>query len=87
LQSRYYFDKKGRIESFPSDPRMENGSVTVTQGVRIEAVAKYIHFFSVFDVSHYHRQKYYFTYQVRIMVDPEFKQRHLAQGGEPFLKC
>jgi hypothetical protein len=30
LRHRYYFDKKGRIESFPSDPRLEGGSVTVT---------------------------------------------------------
>jgi hypothetical protein len=66
LNSRYYFDKKGRIEWFPSDPRREHGSITVTKGVKIEASAKYIHYFSTFDRAHYHQTRFYFVYQIRI---------------------
>ena len=41
---------------------MEHGSVTITKGVRVEAVAKYVHFFSVFDTNYYSKARYYFTY-------------------------
>lgn len=49
----------------------EGGSVCVTNRVKVEAVAKYIHFFSVFDTNHYQRPKYYFAYQIRIQVVPK----------------
>ncbi len=62
-----------RIEPFPENPLHENGSVTITNGIKIEAVARYIDFFSVFDQQYYARPKYYFTYQIRISVDPGFE--------------
>ena len=65
LSSRYYsYLPRNRLEAFPANPLSQYGSVTVSNenGVRIEAVAHYIHFFSVFDANYYSRQKYYFTY-------------------------
>ena len=51
LSTNWYFDRREEIESFPNDPLSQGayGSVTVTNGVKIEAVAKYIHIFSAFD--------------------------------------
>ena len=51
--------------------------------MRIEAVAQYVHFFSVFDQTYHHKPKYYFTYQVRIDVDPEY----LKENGGNFYEC
>ena len=54
---------------------MQHGSTTVTRGVKIEAVANYVHFFSVFDRDYYDEKeaRYYFTYQIRISVDDDFE--------------
>ena len=58
------------IQTFPRDPTSQYGGVAITEGVRVEAVAQYIHFFSTFDQTHYHNPKKYFAYQIRISVDP-----------------
>ena len=67
LTSDYFFNGRGTIEGFCGKPELARGSVTVTNGVRIEAVAKYVHHFSQFDDdSIMNRSQYFFTYQVRI---------------------
>ena len=38
LKANWYYSKRGTIEFFPADPRTNRGSVTITNGVRIEAV-------------------------------------------------
>jgi hypothetical protein len=48
LQSDYFFEGRGSIEGFCGKPLLARGSVTVTNGVKIEAVAKYVHHFSQF---------------------------------------
>jgi len=58
VESDFYSTLKGRIEGFPRDPTSFNGSRTVTHGVCIEAVAKYIHFCSRFGPD----PLYYFAY-------------------------
>jgi hypothetical protein len=62
VESDFYSTLKGRIEGFPRDPASFKGSTTVTEGVCIEAVAKYIHFCSRFGPE----PLYYFAYQIRI---------------------
>jgi hypothetical protein len=69
LKSQYFFNKKGYIEGFPSDPRMQNGSISVENGIKVEASGYYIHFFSTFDRNYYANTRYYFVYQVRISFD------------------
>ena len=69
LKSEYFFNKKGMIEGFPSDPRAQNGSISVEHGVKVEASGYYIHFFSTFDRNYYANTRYYFAYQVRISID------------------
>jgi len=58
VESNFYSTLKGRIEGFPRVPASFNGSTTVTKGVCIEAVAKYIHFCSRFGPE----PLYYFAY-------------------------
>ena len=66
VETEYYSTLRGKIEGFPRDPTVWGGSATTTNGVRIEAVAKFIHFFSRFQQSAGQQASYYFTYQVRI---------------------
>jgi hypothetical protein len=53
LLSNYFYNQKGFIEGFPADPRLRHGSVTVSNGVKVEASSFYIHYFSTFDSSYY----------------------------------
>jgi hypothetical protein len=57
------------IESFCAKPEKVRGSVTITNGVKVSAVARYLHIFSLFDRDYYgegRAPQYFFTYQVRI---------------------
>ena len=90
LQNQFYFNQKGQIESFPADPLQFGGSVTVTNGVRIEAVGRYIHYFSLFDTTYYHKPKFFFAYQIRLSVAQEaleLEDREDSKMQEPFYKC
>lgn len=49
LLANYYFNGRGKIEAFSQQPHLVNGSVTITNGIKIEAVGLYIHHFSIFD--------------------------------------
>ena len=65
LKADWYFARRGELESFPNDPIRAgaHGSTTITNGVKIEAVAKYIHCFSTFDRDLVMEDpKYFFTY-------------------------
>ena len=80
LQENYYFVKEGIIESYPSNPVSLYGSRTVTNGIQIDAVARYIHFFSLFDRDYYSDDVgYFFSYQIRISV--------VTDNEEQFDKC
>lgn len=80
VKNDFYVCFRDRIEGFPKDPRVWGGSVTVTNGVKVEAVAKYIHFFSMFG-SETREPQYYFTYQIRITSEEEEKE------GSEFHSC
>ncbi|CDW81296.1 UNKNOWN [Stylonychia lemnae] len=74
LERNQFFSANSRIESFfnPVQGReIRQLSVAVTNGIRIEACAKYIHHFSIFDLQYHSQRRYYFTYQIRVMVDPD----------------
>ncbi|CDW77167.1 UNKNOWN [Stylonychia lemnae] len=74
LKNQYFFTRRGIIETYPSYPQLLGGSLTVTHGIKIEAVANYIHFFGVFDKSYYNDDtRYFFSYQVRISVDENYQ--------------
>lgn len=63
------------IESYSAKPETVRGSVTITNGVKIEAVAKYVHQFSNFGHDPYEQPlTYFFAYQVRISGPPAIKQ-------------
>eukprot|EP00347_Sterkiella_histriomuscorum_P002208 403369051 len=80
LQADYYYSLRGEVESYERNPRDAFGSTTITNGVKIDAVANYIHIFSVFDKEHYGNEcRYFFSYQIRISADPNHQ-------GE-FYKC
>jgi hypothetical protein len=51
------------VESFESHPESVGGSVTITNGVKIEVVAKYIHHLSTFGKDLYELPaQYFFAY-------------------------
>lgn len=61
LRSNYYYNGRGELECMPTNPLNGNGSVTTTNGVRIEAVGKHFHFYD--EKEHYSQQlKYFFSY-------------------------
>jgi hypothetical protein len=69
LKTNYYYNKNGVIQTFPRDPKSQFGGVAITEGVKVEAVAQYIHFFSTFDGTYYPSPKKYFAYQIRVSVE------------------
>ena len=74
VQSNYYFTQRGMIEGYCNRPTEAFGSSTVTEGVRIDAVAHYVHFFSNFDKAFFRDEaKLFFAYQIRISVDDNFE--------------
>jgi hypothetical protein len=88
LRSRFYFNQKGQIESFPADPREFGGSVTVSNRVKIEAVGRYIHYFSMFDTSYFHTPRFFFVYQIRLsVVEPQAEDLEDGEIPSPFYKC
>ena len=70
LESQYFFKDGEILHSFPSNVKNEGGSITCTQGIRIETVAQYVHCFSEFI-----NPKYFYAYQVRISVDPGYTEQ------------
>ena len=61
------------IEGYSNKPLEAFGSSTVTNGVRIDAVAHYVHFFSNFDKEFFREEaKLFFAYQIRISVDDDY---------------
>jgi len=81
LTSDFFFNKRGFIESYSSRPKEVLGSVTVTNGVKIEAVGQYIHAFSVFEEPH---PQYFFSYQIRISGPPASieEQKNLEENKD-----
>jgi hypothetical protein len=65
LKSDFYMSKRQLIEGYSNKPLLVKGSVTVTNGIKIEAVAKYLHHLSFFDEEQFDK-KYFFAYQIRI---------------------
>ncbi len=62
------------IEGYNNRPVEAFGSTTVTQGIKIDAVGYYLHFFSNFDKNWYGSEaKFFFSYQIRISVDESFE--------------
>ena len=53
MHTGYYFSDRGVLESFSNYPEQANGSVSVTNGVKIEAAAQYIQIFGLFDREYY----------------------------------
>lgn len=63
LKNDYYYTSRGEVESYESNPTKAKGSTSITNGIRIDAVAEYIHIFSVFDQDYYHNEcRYFFSY-------------------------
>jgi hypothetical protein len=44
LRNDWFFTLRKQIECFPSNPTQNFGSLTITNGIKIEACAKYFHF-------------------------------------------
>lgn len=71
LRSNYYFTGRGEVECLPENPELGGGSVTKTNGVKIEAVAKHFHFLN--SREHYSETvNQFFSYQIRISDDPDY---------------
>ncbi len=101
MVSEFYFSKRGYIESYSAKPKEVLGSVTITNGIKIEAVCSYIHHFSIFDVNYFGQDdcpRYFFSYQIRISGPPaineinaneEIKQdeSNVAAGDDTFYPC
>ena len=67
LRQNNFFDGRGRVEGFAGEPSHVRGSMTITEGIKIEAVAKFIQHFSLFNKDYYGDDaQFYFTYQIRI---------------------
>ena len=59
LSADFFFSGNGKLESFcrgKPNPSFKNASVATTNGIIVEACAKYIHHFSVFDIDYYGRR-------------------------------
>ncbi|TNV72227.1 hypothetical protein FGO68_gene17200 [Halteria grandinella] len=64
VQSGQLMEGRGRVEGFPKNPGVWGGSVTVTNSIEIQAVAKFLHYFSILN-------HYTFVYQIRIRMTKE----------------
>ena len=62
LRNGWFFTDRGEIESFPSNPVNNRGSTTITNGLKIEACAKYIHFQNEQDYYNNDATRYFFAY-------------------------
>ena len=72
LLTNYFYKRlDGSFSAFSLDPIRANGSAIISQGLKIEAVGYYVHHFSLFDRNYYQNTRYYFTYQIRVSIDPD----------------
>ena len=62
LMNRWFFNDGNVLTSFSRDPLSPGayGSVCVTNGLRIEAVAKYVHFYGKFSQERFNENTYFF---------------------------
>lgn len=51
LKEKHYYNLRGELELFPANPLSlgANGSSCITKGIKVEAVAKFFHYFSKFN--------------------------------------
>lgn len=72
LRTDDFWVNNGEIFIFRRNPLSYFGSVTVTNGIRVEAQAHLVHQFCRFDKERFDdAPKYYFVYQHRITVDAD----------------
>ncbi|CDW87006.1 UNKNOWN [Stylonychia lemnae] len=72
LKDDNLFIHNGEIHQFTKNPLVNNGSVSTSNGLKIEVQAQINHMFCRFDSSlHEDAPKYSFVYQMRISVDTE----------------
>ena len=83
LKQDWYMTLRGSIETYALTPSDEGayGSVAVTNGVKVTAVAYYNHIISQFHSfeNEDHEDVYMFSYQIKIIDDPEYQ--------DPFHSC